>query len=326
MSHTCNFDEQRAYQSSGSVIEDLLAEGVDRSDIDLALFHQRAQRKAGVPVLSLRAILGREQVDNPTPIDWSASNAIASTPRPKRITGGKHITHRPVLAGSVQTGTPHEIDFQKPMHKSERKRISDVCFKTWKRGRILASEARRGVRALTEDETKLTAFTASCRDILLRLLDEAEFRKGWCVPSYEAIMRWTGLSRSTVHRSLKVLANLGFIEWIRRFIYEKDAYLGARSSQTSNLYRFNIPRWLAKLLHLHAPVPDDHQHRQEAAIEEHALMLGELPLKERVRMLPTSPENRQQIHLAALRSEWRTAQECLSRECQNETPPHPIIY
>jgi hypothetical protein len=86
------------------------------------------------------------------------------------------------------------------------------------------------------------------------MLRREQGRKGWLTPDYEAIMSWTGLSRSTVHRSLGILKAIGLVDWIRRFIYSRDDTNGARSEQTSNLYRFALPQWLAKLIGLHVPI------------------------------------------------------------------------
>lgn len=311
---------------SFSVIEDLLAEGVSREDIDLALITQGAQRNAGVPILSLRVLLGIEQPGaRRQSRDWSASTSLATTkPRAKRTTGGTHITHRPVRGGSVQTGSPAEDDFHRPMSPVERKRIANVCYKTWNRAQAVASIARASEAPITEDERKLIGFTRSCRDILLRLLDEAEFRKGWCVPAYETIMQWTALSRSTVARALRKLADLDIIEWVNRFNYAKDEYLGARSEQTSNLYRFKIPAWLEKVLGIKAPVPDDHQQRGDDALEDHALMLAGLPARERRTLMPADEAVRSTLVAAAMRAEIRQHADRQSRECQNDTPPHPI--
>jgi hypothetical protein len=73
---------------------------------------------------------------------------------------------------------------------------------------------------------KLVCYTPSCQQILIELLDNEKFRKGWCIPAYETIMGWTGLSRSTIYRSLRTLADIGMIEWIRRFIYTQDKDVG----------------------------------------------------------------------------------------------------
>lgn len=310
-------------QGSGSVIEDLLAEGVSRDDIHTALAFQKAQRKAGARVASLRQICGLTDVEPMRLDEWKTSTNLATTvPKPpRRLSGGTHITRRPVWAGSVQIGSPAEDDFARPLTASMRKRITTACYQTFKRAKALACEARSGARELSDLERKLIGFTTSCRDILLKLLDDEQYRKGWSVPAYETIMRWTGLSRSTVHRSLRALADIGLIEWIRRFIYTKDEFIGARSEQTSNLYRFDLPGWLAKLIGLDAPIPDDHAQRSDEALEEHALMLATLPPGTRSRMMPSDPAAHSALIAAALRVDGRGAADRQSRECQKHTPP-----
>lgn len=310
----------------GSVITELLAEGVSREDIDLALALQRTQRQARVPVLPLRAICGRaDPQSGPSAfhVATSAAARLHETRAPRRRrTGGLHITRRPVLAGSVQTETTAEQQFVRPLSDRERKRIASASYRTFRRAKQLAAECRAGTRELNEHERKLIGFTSSCRDILLRLLDDAAFRKGWCVPAYETIMRWTSLSRSTVHRSLRVLADIGFIEWIRRFIYSKDPEIGARSEQTSNLYRFALPNWLGKLIGLPSPPPpDDELQRRENADEETAVMLASLSPAERARMMPTDEARRASLIAAALRADQRAAAFAQTRECQKHTPP-----
>jgi hypothetical protein len=108
-----------------------------------------------------------------------------------------------------------------------RARLVIAGKRVLKLGRKLACEARAGERALTDREMKLVCYTPSCQQILIELLDNEKFRKGWCIPAYETIMGWTGLSRSTIYRSLRTLADIGMIEWIRRFIYTQDKDVGA---------------------------------------------------------------------------------------------------
>ena len=145
------------------------------------------------------------------------------------------------------------------------------------------------MRDLTEREQLVVQFTQSCERILDRLLHEERGRKGWLTPDYETIMDWTGLSRSTVHRTLNLLKDIGLLEWIRRFNYSTDSETGARSEQTSNLYRLTLPVWLEKMLGLHTPTPVDEEHRRERMLEDHAAMLAGVPLSERRRYMPDDP-------------------------------------
>src|SRR3546814_20351749 len=91
---------------------------------------------------------------------------------------------------------------------------SDVCSSdllyvagelTFNLARKLASEARAGARTLSEREGDIVQFTQSCHRVLTAMLRREPGRQGWLTPDYETIMSWTGLSRSTVHRSLNVL-------------------------------------------------------------------------------------------------------------------------
>ncbi|NMN07560.1 MULTISPECIES: helix-turn-helix domain-containing protein [unclassified Novosphingobium] len=312
--------QNRAADLPWSAIDSLRAEGVAHDDIRMALDLQAQQRAAGVPVLPLRVICGLE------PRRTSAARLLATPTKPRVAKGGIHITRRPVWAGSVQTGSAEEHCFARPLSATMRKMIANACYRTFKQAKELAREARTGTRSLTAEEQKLIGFTTSCRDILLKLLDDEKFRKGWCVPAYETIMRWTGLSRSTVHRSLRALADLGFIEWVRRFIYTKDRDFGARSEQTSNLYRITLPAWLSKLLGLQAPTPDDHAHRLDTAQEEYATMLAQLPPGQRARQMPSNLSERATLISAALRTSLRHSLPATGRECQTWTAPHPNSF
>ena len=327
MMKCASISASNAARASGSVITELLAEGVTREDLDTALALQERQRQCGAPVLSLRTICGRRDGHTPSGFSLSATAAgrllAAPQPRPRR-TGGIHITRRPVWSGSIRTESVAEQEFVRPLSPDERKRISAAGYRTFRRAKQLAAEARAGSRALTEQERKLIGFTSSCRDILVRLLDDAGFRKGWCMPSYETIMRWTGLSRSTVHRSLRILADVGFIEWIRRFIYSRDSEVGARSEQTSNLYRFALPQWLANMIGISSPpAPDDEIQRRAVDQEDTALMLASAGPAEQRRFMPVDEAGRAGLILAALRTALGSVD---PRECQNHIPPRNEIH
>lgn len=311
-----------------SPIEDLLDSGISREDIDVALLTQQAQRRCGVPILSLRRICGLDDSAGRSmvgPRYDSARTLTATEPlKVKRHAGKPHITRNPVWANSVQEGSPAEADFKRPFHATDRKKIVHACYRTFEHAKKLASDARTGKRDPTEEERKLIGFTASCRDILIKMADHAEHFKGNCTPAYETIMQWTSLSYSTVYRSINILADLGFIEWIRRFTYIKDEYLGARSTQTSNLYRFHLPAWLGNLLGISPPVPDDHVARRESDLENHATMLAELPKNERRRLWPIDPTIQRALIAAGLRAGHKADSESKSQEYQKEIEPKPI--
>jgi len=267
------------------VIEGLRAEGISDEDIGTALDFQEAQRRAGAPVFPLRVICGLEAAERRSG-QLSQTRILAATPEPKRRKGGIHITRNPVWAQSVQTGSAEEAEFAAPLNARMRGRLVIAGKRVLKMGRVLARAARAGERTLTHDEEKLAGYTPSCQQILIELLDNEKYRKGWCIPSYEAIVGWTGLSRSTVYRSLRALANIGLIEWIRRFAYARDDDLGARSTQTSNLYRFRLPEWLAKLVGLFTPLPADDEERRADAARDHAGMLAGRAPSARLRRVP----------------------------------------
>ena len=329
---TCTYDRTAGVSGSGggSVIETLLAEGVSREDIRMALDFQAAQRKAGVTVLSLRTICGRgERRDRASA--WKASSALASTPAPApgsarraKPAGGIHVTRRPVHAGSIEAGSAAEDDFVRPVPAPLAKQMIGACYKLFKLAKQARHDERCASRQATLDETRLYGFTAACRDIAIRLIDEGKFRKGWCMPSYETIMRWTGYSRTTVARALRKLADLGLIEWIKRFTYSKDEVAGTRIEQTSNLYRFKLPDWLTRLASPTAPPPppDDADHARAADTEDHAFMLASLLPEERLKAMPADDSLRAKLIAAAIAAESRAQNEGNMRECQNDTPPH----
>lgn len=323
-----DFTLRQSTAPADSVVDELRAEGVAYEDIRTALDLQERQRGAGVPVLPLRVICGLE------PHRRTASNvllnttrAIVGTPKGGRPTGGLHITRRKIWANSVRTESAEEADFAQQLGNDLRKRLYVAGELTFNLGRKLASEARAGLRTLTEREEGLVQFTQSCQRVLTAMLRREQGRKGLLTPDYEAIMSWTGLSRSTVHRSLAVLKEIGLVDWIRRFIYSRDNTNGARSEQTSNLYRFALPQWLAKMIGLHVPIPVDEEVRRETVLEDHAAMLAGTPSAERRRLMPDDPKIRTDLANAAFRLDRRQRSDLEARECQKNTAPlRKIIY
>lgn len=311
-----------------SVVDELRAEGVSFEDIRTALDLQATQRGAGVPVLPLRVICGLEQRQRTgSNVMLDATRAIVGTRKGGRPTGGLHITRRKIWANSVRTETTEEADFAQKLGNDLRKRLYVAGELTFNLARKLASEARAGIRSLSEREEALVQFTQSCQRVLTAMLRRERERDGWLTPDYEAIMGWTGLSRSTVHRSLVVLKAIGLIDWIRRFVYSRDDAQGARSKQTSNLYRFALPKWLAKMVGLHVPLPVDEEVRREAVLEDHAAMLASTSEAERRRLMPDDPSTRAALANAGFRLDRRQRADLAARECQKNTAPlREFIY
>lgn len=323
-----DFTLERSTVPAGSVIDELRDEGVSYEDIRMALDCQEAQRRAGAPVLPLRVICG---LDKPQrrgdSVLFDTTRALIGTPKGGRPKGGLHITRRKIWANSVKTESPDEADFVQPLADDIRRRLYVAGELTFNLARKLASEARAGARTLSEREQDLVQFTQSCHRVLTAMLRREQSRKGWLTPDYETIMGWTGLSRSTVHRALNTLKALGLVDWIRRFVYSRDDAHGARSEQTSNLYRFALPKWLAKLIGLHVPVPVDEEVRREQVLEDHARMLAGAPKAERRRLMPEDPATRAALVNAGLRLDRRLRADRDARECQkNIAPPSRFIF
>ncbi|WP_228727363.1 helix-turn-helix domain-containing protein [Novosphingobium aureum] len=307
---------------AGAVAE-LRAIGVRDDDIRAAFEFQEQQRRAGARVLPLRVICGVEAPTREARSSFSAtaSQLVGTKPRTRVQRGGTHITRRPVWAGSVRTGDAAEADFVRAIDTDQRKRLSRACYLAFDRGRELAAQKRQG-RELTAKEEQLTLFTRSCRDMMLKILDDLHYRKGWCNPSYETLMRWTGLARRAVHYCINRLKGLGLLEWIRRYDYSSDSEFGARSEQTSNLYRCQLPDWLAKMVGLFAPVPADEEQRRAEALEQNADMLASVGAVERRHMMPEDKGLRAALILAGERAAQRRSAEANTRECNHCTPPH----
>lgn len=305
------------------VIDELLARGVAPDDIDLGILTQNAQRRAGVSVLPLAVIVG---VEAPTlgyrsQIGHTTARIMRTRPPTRRSTGGRHITRNPVWAGSVQVGEDQESSFVRPISKDQCRKLRHACRLILEKARELARLSRAG-NSLTAEQSQLLNFTTSCHEIYLRMLDELSYRKGWCVPSYETVMGWTGLSRGTVYNALQALRSIGLLDWTRRFTYSQSKEQGARSEQTSNLYRAHLPQWLGKLIGLHVPPPDDAVAHQEAALEDHALMLASTGKVERRHLMPADPEARAALIAAAARADRRQAGNGEAREFNRWLPPH----
>ncbi|MDB5724985.1 MAG: Helix-turn-helix domain protein [Novosphingobium sp.] len=76
--------------------------------------------------------------------------------------------------------------------------------------------------------------------ILRYLWGESNRNKGICCPSHQQIAEALNIAKSTVNATLEALYLAGFIEWTRRTIVDDSN--GPRRKQTSNLYRFVLPK------------------------------------------------------------------------------------
>lgn len=298
----------------------LQSSGVSTEDIELACKLRQAQQRAGVPILSLRAIVGLDDNDEqPLPFTVTPTArllaAAASITPPRK--GGLHITKKPIRAGSIQAGSVAEHDFVRPLGFDERRALKAACHKAFELGRELAAAARAGREDLTNEEWLLTRFTRTARDILLKLLDTEKFRRGHVYPTYETIMIWAACSRRTAARALATLRSLGLVQWIRRFVYSKAADGLYTSSPTSNRYRFELPHWLAKRLDISAPAaPDDHTWARETELANYAEAIATLPDRQLAASL-RSIGGADQLALALFN---RT--HALKPRCQTGTQPH----
>lgn len=317
----------RSATLDGPVIDALRADGISDADILTAIQLQARQRESDAPILTLREICGLDQPTRRSHRSGPCASALNAIPRRRPGRGGLHITRASVWAGSVQTGSDAEAEFIEPIDKHRRSRLMSAIYGAARKGFEFATAARAGQRTLSENDKKLIRITPRSILIFRWLLKEAVSRKGFVTPDYDTIASEVAVSRSTVWRSINLLADLGIIEWIRRFDYERDKEKGARSTQTSNLYRFALPTWLAKLLGMDPPPPADAVSRRDDALEDHAAMLASTSPAERRRLMPQDAASRTALSLAAHRRDQRLRREDRSRELQGETaPPLLILY
>ena len=111
------FIKQDLIELSGSVVDDLRAEGVSYENIRTALDLQATQRRHGVPVLPLRVICGLEKPQHRNDrVILETTHALLMVPRRGgRPRGGLHITRRKIWANSVKTESPEEAEFMRPL-------------------------------------------------------------------------------------------------------------------------------------------------------------------------------------------------------------------
>jgi len=122
-------------------------------------------------------------------------------------------------------------------------------------------------------------------EILRLFRNVVDFRTGRLDPSLDYLMAKLRRSRAAIVAALKALRDHGFLDWLRRYVPTGERGVrGPQVQQTSNAYRLSLPQRAATMLGRYfrlAPVPDDHQHRQEqqaAQIEAHRQSLSNAEL------------------------------------------------
>lgn len=83
------------------------------------------------------------------------------------------------------------------------------------------------------------------KDVLRYLWTEASRNKGVCCPSKAQIAEALKIALSTVNATLEALRVAGFLEWTRRTVMVEGDGPGPRRQQTTNLYRFTLPKAVA---------------------------------------------------------------------------------
>lgn len=210
-----------------------------------------------------------------------------------RRRGGLHITKQPVHGGSKEAGSFHEEAFMAKLDDATRRACRRAVNEAFEQGRRLRAAVRRDRRELTSFEeqcTRITNSTIRVYEALLRM--EKRFR-GRVYPSYEKIGEWATVSRATVHRALEALSEIGLLARLRRYVTTKDETVGARSEQTSNAYRMELPRSLRELIDQRfrpAPLPADEAQRQHERLADHAVMLSRLTKADYIRATTTDQE------------------------------------
>ena len=197
--------------------------------------------------------------------------------RPRR--GGLHITGEAVWGGSKEAGSFHEEAFMARLDDSGRRACRRAVNEAFERGRAILAELRRERRELTLFERQCVQITNSAIRVYNALLRMEKRFRGRVFPSYEKIAEWATVSRATVHRALSALEEIGLLARLRRYDYQKSEKVGARSTQTSNAYRMELPRLLRELIgarYRPAPVPQDELQRQHERVADHAAMLSSL--------------------------------------------------
>ena len=203
-----------------------------------------------------------------------------------RQRGGLHITKQPVHGGSKEAGSFHEEAFFGKLDDAMRRACRRGVKEMFERGRRAAAEARREGRALTSFERLCVAITNSAIRVYEALLRMEKRFRGRVFPSYEMIAEWSVVSRSTVYRALDALEAAGLLARLRRYVQTKDKKIGARSEQTSNAYRLQLPTIVRDLIERRfrpAPMPADEAQRQHQRLADDAAMLASLSSADYIR-------------------------------------------
>lgn len=207
-----------------------------------------------------------------------------------RRRGGLHITKQPVHRGSKEVGSFHEEAFMAKLDDATRKACRRAVNEAFEQGRRLRAAVRRDPRELTRFEEQCTRITNSTIRVYEALLRMEKRFGGRVYPSYETIAEWATVSRATVHRALDALSEIGLLARLRRYVTTRDETIGARSEQTSNAYRLELPRTLRELIERRfrpAPIPDDEAQRQHERLADHATMLSGLSKADYIRATTT---------------------------------------
>lgn len=207
-----------------------------------------------------------------------------------RHRGGLHITKRPVHGGSKEAGSLLEEAFYGRLTKASRRAIERGGNMMFEIGRRALRDARKTGRDLTAFERKCIRITGSTLRVLATMLYMDKLFKGRVYPSYEMIADWAVVSRPTVHRALKSLEAAGLLARLRRYVQIEAETVGARSEQTSNAYRLELPAMVRDLIERRfrpAPMPDDEAQRQRDRLTDHATMLSGLSKADYIRATTT---------------------------------------
>lgn len=190
-----------------------------------------------------------------------------------------------VRANSKEAGGTVEKAFMAARDKKTRKGCWHAVNLAFEKGRHLRVQLRKEPREATEFERACMSITNSAVRVYKALLRMEERFRGNVIPSYEMIADWAVVSRASVGRAIKALGEIGLLARLRRYIRHITEE-GARSEQTSNAYRIDMPRELLNMLERHArpaPVPDDEAERQRGRLEETAWMLSRLSKADYIR-------------------------------------------
>lgn len=186
--------------------------------------------------------------------------------------GGPNPTRAHVHPNSRRAGT-FEEEFFYSYAKGEPDRLFQKAEELLKGKNAVRRLARAEERQLTADEQIVTMITGAAVRVFKELTGLARLCGGKVFPTWEWIERATGLSRASVGRGLKILADMGLIEKQRRCVpIEAPADRPkAKNEQTSNVYRMSFPNRLVRFLPRRfrpAPLPDDVTQKEADRIED----------------------------------------------------------